>query len=440
MTGYGLVQAKDAYDYLEEKGCGGVTGSSDGVGGCQQLEIACSSNSECDDDDSCTNDICLLGSCVHEPACSLCGKKALKIDILNDYFPNEVNWEVNFSNDQLIASGNSGSEPNAPYTRDICLSDGEHAFIIQDSAGDGICCTYGDGKYSLFIEGTKIVERTGDFGSNDIFSFTVGEDFTSAPTASPTPCTGSTVMVQIQTDQWPSDTSWDIFRASDNEIVGSGGEYSEANEFYETSLCLQLGSYIFTIYDFFSDGLCCDYGDGWYKVIVDKEEVISGGDFKDGSESTSFEVTNGIVPTSAPTRGNCKPFVFKLTTDRNGAETSAALVGNDRRSYFIAAPGSYQSSKSYEDQVCLEDGEYYFTIFDNFGDGICCKSGSGAYTLLLDGKVVKEGGNFESSEKSFLNVGGEKCKAKGELCNKKNECCSKKCKGNQRNNKPRKCK
>ena len=41
-----------------------------------------------------------------------------------------------------------------------------------------------------------------------------------------------------------------------------------------------------------------------------------------------------------------------------------------------------------------EGQEYYFAIFDTFGDGICCGFGSGEYSLSVDGVEVFAGGEF----------------------------------------------
>ena len=38
----------------------------------------------------------------------------------------------------------------------------------------------------------------------------------------------------------------------------------------------------------------------------------------------------------------------------------------------------------------LEKGDYEFTIFDSFDDGICCGFGEGEYTLTVGGTVVAQ--------------------------------------------------
>ena len=47
----------------------------------------------------------------------------------------------------------------------------------------------------------------------------------------------------------------------------------------------------------------------------------------------------------------------------------------------------------------LTEGEtYYFAIFDDFGDGICCAFGEGSFSLSVDGVEVFAGGEFGFSD------------------------------------------
>merc|ERR1739844_174156 len=42
--------------------------------------------------------------------------------------------------------------------------------------------------------------------------------------------------------------------------------------------------------------------------------------------------------------------------------------------------------------------DYTFTIYDSYGDGICCGYGSGNYDVTFDGVLIASGGDFGSSE------------------------------------------
>lgn len=53
--------------------------------------------------------------------------------------------------------------------------------------------------------------------------------------------------------------------------------------------------------------------------------------------------------------------------------------------------------------MCLNDGCYTFTIFDSFGDGICCEYGEGSYELIDPmGDVVVTGGEYDDDETTFF--------------------------------------
>merc|ERR1719297_624010 len=66
-------------------------------------------------------------------------------------------------------------------------------------------------------------------------------------------------------------------------------------------MCLETDEYTFYITDAYGDGICCSYGTGGYKIKVDGEEVVSGGEFGD-SETETFTVNASPItpPTTAP--------------------------------------------------------------------------------------------------------------------------------------------
>jgi len=61
---------------------------------------------------------------------------------------------------------------------------------------------------------------------------------------------------------------------------------------------------------------------------------------------------------------------------------------------------------SYLDSICLPDGSYEFIIFDSAHDGLCCQFvETGLYSLSLnDGVLIREGGEFESSESTVFSI------------------------------------
>lgn len=113
------------------------------------------------------------------------------------------------------------------------------------------------------------------------------------------------VTVALKTDSFPIDTSWDLKKVSNGQLIHSASESSyERNQEIEESFCLDpQQTYKFTINDSYGDSLCCQYGEGYYKVFVDGEEIISGGENMEKTQSYlifSQNPTPGPVPSPTP--------------------------------------------------------------------------------------------------------------------------------------------
>ena len=65
----------------------------------------------------------------------------------------------------------------------------------------------------------------------------------------------------------------------------------------------------------------------------------------------------------------------------------------------VASGGPYGTAGgTVTESFCAAEGCYTFTIFDSFGDGICCAYGTGDYSFTVDGATVAAGGEFGDSE------------------------------------------
>ncbi len=76
---------------------------------------------------------------------------------------------------------------------------------------------------------------------------------------------GENIQVQIFTDNYGYETSWNI-KNSNNEIIASGSGYS-SNTLYIINLCINPGCYTLNVFDSYGDGMCAGYGNGFYKII-----------------------------------------------------------------------------------------------------------------------------------------------------------------------------
>lgn len=82
--------------------------------------------------------------------------------------------------------------------------------------------------------------------------------------------------------------------------------------------------------------------------------------------------------------------------DNYGGETSWD-VRDDANNVVFGGSG-YTSAFTHIETKCLPMNACTFTIKDSWEDGICCSYGSGSYTVIIDGVVFKEGGEFGASE------------------------------------------
>lgn len=101
------------------------------------------------------------------PECP-CTDIEVVVSITLDDWPNETTWSfVNNTTTNTVASG--GSYPGqdfATVTANVCLEAGVcYDFTINDSYGDGICCGYGNGSYSVnLLSDNSVLASGGAFG------------------------------------------------------------------------------------------------------------------------------------------------------------------------------------------------------------------------------------------------------------------------------------
>lgn len=104
-----------------------------------------------------------------------------------------------------------------------------------------------------------------------------------------------TISISLTTDNYGSETTWQVQDLSTNSVLASGGPYTNGAV---TTIDIPdidvdgSGCYVFTIYDSYGDGICCNYGNGSYSVSYDGTVIGSGGQ--------SFDQASYILnPTSA---------------------------------------------------------------------------------------------------------------------------------------------
>ena len=103
-----------------------------------------------------------------------CNGTEVTLTLVLDNYPGETTWTLSGPNG-AVASGSGYNTANSTVTETFCLPDGCYTFTINDSYGDGICCAYGNGSYTLTDGAGSTLGSGGQFGSSDAANFCLGD-------------------------------------------------------------------------------------------------------------------------------------------------------------------------------------------------------------------------------------------------------------------------
>ena len=191
------------------------------------------------------------------------------------------------------------------------------------------------------------------------------------------------VTINILTDNYPDETSWDIVDSDGNYVDGiAGGSLVDSATMYSWTLTLDPGTYTFTIYDGAWDGICCFYGEGYYELLVDGGLIAAGGEFGE-MESHTFTV-GGVLLSSSEWSPSSPVNVEKGQTNYDMSEydsiqtityqNEAKPFIYQPRAVFNLADGTTQQSRNVNRDTAFTlyftyDGDdYAFTTADMFID------------------------------------------------------------------------
>ncbi len=272
------------------------------------------------------------------------------------------------------------------------------------------------------------------------------------------PCSSATINLLF--DQYPQETRWEI-KGTQNNTLFSGGPYNsaDANSLLSEVICLPYDCYNFTIFDSGDDGICCNFGNGFYQIVdASGQLLLSGGSFE-SNEINSFCIGEDVSCIDNDNDGICAeldcddnnatvPAPAGAACDDNDPLTNHDEIGPDgctcigtvvdencphqiqlglqfdlfpyetaweiqdysgnivaEHDFYIGTP---QRTFIIE-ALCLPSGCYSLIMKDDFGDGMCCNFQGGYYTLTdAEGTILAEGDSFGDEEiTNFCIVGCE---------------------------------
>lgn len=90
------------------------------------------------------------------------------INLVFDQYPEDISWELlNTCNGgkELVAEGRGYDQEDAHKEDAVFnkwIEDGTFKFVIKDSFGDGLCCKYGEGSYTVFYDVLSLIDLGGE--------------------------------------------------------------------------------------------------------------------------------------------------------------------------------------------------------------------------------------------------------------------------------------
>lgn len=139
------------------------------VGGSVQLRFNRTTGSTWQADIA-VDDVSLTTSGGSGPSCS-----DVSLSITFDNYPEETSWEITNSGGSVVASGGTYASQPDGSTLNIavgCLADGCYDFTITDAYGDGICCAFGNGSFTLTNSSSgATLASGGSFTTSDTTNF-----------------------------------------------------------------------------------------------------------------------------------------------------------------------------------------------------------------------------------------------------------------------------
>lgn len=221
------------------------------------------------------------------------------------------------------------------------------------------------------------------------------------------------VTLIINADDYPQETSWELYDKVENVLVASGALLN-GTTVYTEDICLDYSScFSLYVYDAFGDGICCAYGMGNFLVTNSSGDTIVSNDGDYGDEAlegfcpdgTGCEITANVnVTNSTSTSANdgaislststgISPYLYSIDNGATFVDTNT-FANLPTGSYNIIIQGA-SGDCSYEETVEIEACEFTTMDIDSYDatsvvttDGsiiITPTSGVAPYLYSIDG-------------------------------------------------------
>ncbi|TVR83874.1 MAG: HYR domain-containing protein [Saprospirales bacterium] len=312
----------------------------------------------------------------------------ISIQIVLDQFPGETTWQLSdFQGNVLFSGGNYPGMQFDTVNYQFCVPrEACFEFEIFDSFGDGICCFWGEGSYTVTnITSGAIVASGGEFRFQESTVFCTFENDAGAVIITDPMATGCDTLIEPQViikNYGMNDLSsvylhYQLNNDDPDSLFWSGLLEPYEQDTIQLPVLLAMNG-LNTLMAFTS--------------LPNYEQ-----DPNNINDSTSLEFYVGTTPLS-----------LTIVLDLFPSETTWEFSDPSGNILFSGGPYTgFSSGDTVSYSLCLSTNCYTFTIFDSWGDGICCFWGEGSYLLINEqnGEVLAEGGNFGFEESTGFCLG-----------------------------------
>ena len=178
--------------------------------------------------------------------------------------------------------------------------------------------------------------------------------------------------IEIMQDKYGNHTTWE-FLSSDNTVLTSGGPYKylpNANtELHTSTVKVNVGDcYKFVIYDSYGNGICCEDGDGYYRILDEKGNVVVdvNGDFGSGTHSVISVISNENINETPSLTYTVYPNPVKDVLTIKGEKMNQIVIYNSLGQLVKSVEGN--SDNTVEVNVKdLKNGMYFVNIINDNG-------------------------------------------------------------------------
>ena len=175
-------------------------------------------------------------------------------------------WEVNDPIEKVY-----DGESNRQYELDTYPNDEIRANFFNSS--------------SINVSSLKHLRRS--LASDPLSPIAQGKSLSSMRMSVSCPSNQRAVTITIKTDEQGHETSWELRKKYGSEAIYDGpdnnSDYIDSTT-YSGVVCLNVGMYVFTIFDDLKDGMCCSAGNGYYDIEVQNKD----GSWRDAVRGKQF--------------------------------------------------------------------------------------------------------------------------------------------------------